>query len=632
MNCIIYSQQDDMSKADILFYEYAYQDAIQEYKKEMAKGRLNNKQVLNLADAYFKTGNYKSASDAYFDIYKRDSTMSTHHFNNMLQSMTKTSGLDRTKAILATRSSNLSSELLENAEFNFELLESEDNGEEDLGMFNVQGNSPQADFSPSFYKDRILFTSGRGDNSSSVYRPSGEAYLDVFIAHVNGDGDIMNANPFIGLPHTEFHQATPYYSEELGSVFFISSNEEDEEMLFDDNGKNALAIGRADANGDLYYLLKDISTSFYYPFFDMKTGNLYFAADFEDGYGGTDIYYARTNNGQIMSAPKNLGPRINTPGNEIAPYIFDGSFYYASDVFYGLGEMDIYKSEIQDEEEFSIPVNLGKGINSSSDDFGLIIKDNGEEGLIGYFASNRPGGKGADDIYGFRMAKKPGLKTFALKGEIINLSTEYGIPKVRVRLLDSLGTTIKEVYSDDDGSYRIEIPWQYPLTVKVDKNKYSTHTASYSESQMDSVNAAKYDITLASLDDLVEEKEEQTVIEINKFYFSRGSSRLPDTASAELDKVVTVMNKFPQLQLRIEAHTDSRGGSATNFRLSQSRANRMKRYLLDKGVPESAILYTVGYGEDKILNHCTNGVYCLEVLHKQNERYHFVILNYNLLE
>ncbi len=621
-----------MSKADILFYEYSYSAAIQEYKKEMTKNRLSDKQSLNLADAYFKTGNYKSASDAYFNIYKKDSTMSTYHFNNLLQSMTKTSGIDRTKALLATRTSYLSSELLENAEFNFELLESKDDADEGLGMFNIRGNSPQADFSPSFYKDRILFTSGRDIDSKSVYRPSGEAYLDVFVAHVNSDGDVMNPNPFEGLPDTEFHQATPYYSEELGSIFFINSNEEDDEMLFDDKGKNALGIGRADSNGDLFYLLRDVSTSFYYPFFDVETGNLYFAADFEEGYGGTDLYYVRTNKGQIMSAPINLGPRINTPGNEIAPYIFDSSFYYASDVFYGLGEMDIYKSEIQGESEFSIPVNLGEGINSSADDFGLIIKDHGEEGLIGYFASNRPGGKGGDDIYGFRMAKKPGLKTFALKGEIINSETDDRITKARIRLLDSVGTTIKETYSDEDGSYRIEIPWQYPLTIIADKNKYSTYTANYSESQMESIKSDGNNIALAGLDDLLEEQEDQMVVEINKFYFSRGSSRLPTTATAELDKVVDVMNKFPQLQIRIEAHTDSRGGSSTNFRLSQARANRMKQYLLDNGVPESMILYTVGYGEDKIINQCTNGVYCLEVYHKQNERYHFVILNYNLLE
>ena len=154
--------QDPMSRADAFFYEYAYNEAIQEYKKEMTKNVLTNRQFLNLADSYFNTGNYKGASDTYFQVFKKDSTMSTYHFNRMLQAMTKTSGTDRTKALLATRSSGLSSELLENSEFNFQMLEEEISDIQDFEMFNVAGNSAQADFSPSFYKDRILFTSGRG--------------------------------------------------------------------------------------------------------------------------------------------------------------------------------------------------------------------------------------------------------------------------------------------------------------------------------------------------------------------------------------------------------------------------------------------------------------------------------------
>ena len=99
----------------------------------------------------------------------------------------------------------------------------------------------------------------------------------------------------------------------------------------------------------------------------------------------------------------------------------------------------------------------------------------------------------------------------------------------------------------------------------------------------------------------------------------------------ELDKVVEFVKNFPSAQLRIETHTDSRGGGSTNFRLTQGRSDAIKQYLIDKGVPESNILYSVGYGEQKILNNCTNGVYCLEVLHKQNQRSLIVVLNDNLL-
>ncbi|MGI9548159.1 MAG: OmpA family protein, partial [Flavobacteriaceae bacterium] len=136
---------------------------------------------------------------------------------------------------------------------------------------------------------------------------------------------------------------------------------------------------------------------------------------------------------------------------------------------------------------------------------------------------------------------------------------------------------------------------------------------------------------MSNIDDLVEQKEEQTVIKFKKFYFGRGSAQITAEISQELDKVVSTVAQFPQLQLRIEAHTDSRGGSSTNFRISQSRADAIKKYLQDNGVSTSNILYSVGYGEDKIINQCTNGVYCLDFLHRQNERHLIVVLNYNLL-
>ena len=104
-----------------------------------------------------------------------------------------------------------------------------------------------------------------------------------------------------------------------------------------------------------------------------------------------------------------------------------------------------------------------------------------------------------------------------------------------------------------------------------------------------------------------------------------------DAIAKELDKVVDIITRFPQIQLRIESHTDSRGGGATNFRLSQGRADAMKDYLESHGVSSSNILYSVGYGEDKLINDCTNGVFCLDTFHKQNERQLLVILNYDLL-
>jgi len=628
----VITAQVKKSRADILFFEYAYSDAIKEYYKEMNQAPLTNQQLLNLADSFFKIRNYRQASEKYLEVYKADSTMSNHHFNKMLQSMTRTSGMDRAKAFLATKTTSLSKELLENAEFNFDLLQSIDGIPLQVKIFNINANSPQSDFAPSFYGDKLLFSSGRPQDSKSMYTPSGEGFLDILVGKVGLGGQIINPNPFTGIPESKFHEGTPYYSQEINTVFYVLSNAVNEKLSFDDNGKNALALGAVGGNGSFTYLLRDLSTSFYYPFYDANTSRLYFAANFDDSLGGTDIYYVNTNNGQIMSAPINLGPRINTPGNEISPFIYEHSFYFSSDIFYGLGGMDIYKSEMGSQNFFSIPINLGKEVNSDKDDFGFIMKDNIGAGLIGYFSSNRDGGKGNDDIYGFLVSEKPGLKTLVIGGEITNSVSNSDVSKASVKILDGEDNLIKEIYTAENGTYRVEVPWMDALKLEISKERYSFFTQTYDKTEIEQLeNNITLDVDLTLLDDIVQEREGQTVIKMNKFFFAPRTHTLTPEITVELDRAVEAVHKFPNLQLRIEAHTDSRGGSVTNFRLSQQRADAIKNYLLEKGVPSSSILYTVGYGEEKITNQCKNGVFCLEILHKQNERHLIVVLNYDLL-
>jgi outer membrane protein OmpA-like peptidoglycan-associated protein len=625
--------QDEKSKGDDFFFEYKYPQAIIEYKKEKNEKPLSKKQILNLADSYLRTNNYKNAMDTYLSIYKEDTEISTYHFNNMLQAMAKTSGQDRVKAFLATKTDVLSNELLENAEFNYELQDSEIANDLNYQIFNINSNGPASDFSPSFYKDdKLLFTSTRSLKANNKKGNKEKEYLEIFVAKVGVDGQILNPNPFLDVPASDFHQATPFYSETKDAVFYVSSNTQEDQLTFDENGKNSLAVMMAAGEESAQYLLRDPSTSFYYPFYDANTSRLYFAANFPDGFGGTDLYYVDTNEGKIMSAPINLGSRINTPGNEVSPFVFENSLYFASDIFYGLGGMDIYKSEMQGDESFSIPVNLGLGLNSAEDDFGFIIKNNKTEGLTGYFSSNRAEGKGKDDIYGFNVDEKPGLKTLVLRGQVTNSGSKEGVSKAAVRIYDTEQNLIKEIYSNEDGTYRLEIPWRDSVVLEVSKERYSSQIKSFDEAAIENLEEnGSVDMDLLFLDDLVEEKEDQTVLKLKKFYFQKGRSVITPEVAAELDKAVLVVKSFPQLQLRIESHTDSRGGGATNFRLSQQRADAIKDYLEQHGVSTSNILYAIGYGEDKIINSCKNGVFCLEQLHNQNERQLIVVLNYDLI-
>ncbi|MGB5498821.1 MAG: OmpA family protein [Maribacter sp.] len=623
--------QEKKSKADILFYGYDYKNAIVEYQKEMVNAPLRTGQLLNLADSYYKLGSFENASKIYLDVHKRDTTMSGNRFNKMLQSLAKTSNTDRVKAFLSSKRASFTNELMENAEFNYELLNSSDDNESNFQVFNLDTNSPQIDFAPAFYKDRLLFSSGRIQKSKSTYEPTGESFLDIYVAQINADGNIFSASPFTEIPNSKFHEATPFFSEEIGKLFYTLSNTQGGELRFDENGKNSLAIGMSDTRGELRFLLKDLSTSFYYPFYDAKSSKLYFAANFEDGYGGTDIYYVYTNNGQIMSEPTNLGPRVNSPGNEIAPYIFDNSLYFSSDIFYGIGGMDMYKTNMHVDGSFSTPVNLGKGINTTFDDFGLILKDIGPEGLLGYFSSNRMGGKGNDDIYGFKVKEALGLKTFSLKGRVVNLKSKENILKAQLRLLDEDGEIIKEVYSNENGDFMLEIPWREQVTLQATKDRHSIFSVTYNESEYDSVQKGAFNIGLSFIDDLLTEKEGQRVVKIQKFYFDKGNAVITPKIKIELDKVVDAVQRFPQIKLSIESHTNSKGSNKNNKQLSQRRADAIKIYLIKNGLSTTNIHSATGYGEEKLINNSADGVYCLEFLHNQNERTHIAIANFDEL-
>lgn len=624
--------QEIQSQADRYFYSYAYEDAIKAYQKQMQQGKLmTDYQRLNLADSYFKTGEYNKAAKIYLESNRNDSIMSDNRFNTMLQSLAMTSEKERVKAFMKSKANRLAGELIENAEFNYNLLDTDQTKSSGFFVFAFKGNSPEADIAPTFYKNNLLFSSSRKTKSKKIYGPSGDSYFDIYEASTGQNGISTSVSPFERIPNSAFHKTTPYYSESTGNTYYVLSNTEDKNLAFDEKGKNALSIGLANDNGTFRFLLKDLSTSFYYPFYDGEGDRLYFSANFKDSYGGTDIYYVDTNNGQVMSQPINLGPRINSPGNEIAPYVFDNSLYFSSDVFYGLGGMDIYRSNILADKSFSIPVNLGKGINTKYDEFGFIIKENPGDGLMGYFSSNRPGGKGGDDVYGFRISEKPGLRTLIFKGKVVKTPYDQLIAGASILVRDAEGNVLKQATTGLNGAYQLEIPYNAVVTLEVSKETYSTFKETYNPKSLQDLEKSAMKIELSSITDIVEEKEGKMVLDLKDFFFASGQSNLTPEITTELDKVVNVVEQFPELKFSIETHTDSRGSRSSNQKVSQQRSDAIKGYLLTNGVPSKNITGSKGFGEDSIVNNCSDGVYCLDFLHKQNLRTLFVVENFEAL-
>ena len=148
----------------------------------------------------------------------------------------------------------------------------------------------------------------------------------------------------------------------------------------------------------------------------------------------------------------------------------------------------------------------------------------------------------------------------------------------------------------------------------------------YTESEFESLPQGDFNIGLTFIDDLLTEKEGKKVLNIQKFYFNKDQATITPKIQMELDKIVDAVQRFPQLKLSIESHTNSKGSANNNNRLSQRRSEAIKTYLTTNGLTASNIS-AIGFGEDKLINKCADGVYCLEFLHNQNERTLIVVTN-----
>jgi len=260
-------------------------------------------------------------------------------------------------------------------------------------------NSSGSEITPTFFKKGIIF-SGSGGKKINV--STGLPYYDLYFSEMKNDS-IWSVTRLNNSINSDLHEASPCYDQIDETLYFTRNN----------INKNRTITSKDDEVKLQMFYSNYIDNKFLAPIpmpFNSKTYSfghsalspdgsiLIFSSDKPGGYGGTDLYFA-TKKGDGWSAVKNLGPVINTKGDELFPYMDpEGNLYFTSNWLPGFGGMDVFKSS-RDGDHWSVPVNAGKPLNSSHDDFGFVIK-NGR----GYVTSNRPGGQGSDDIYGVTEA------------------------------------------------------------------------------------------------------------------------------------------------------------------------------------------------------------------------------------
>ena len=349
---------------------------------------------------------------------------------------------------------------------------------------------------------------------------------------------------------------------------------------------------------------------------------LYMISDRPGSIGKTDIYVVEINEDGSYNKPKNLGPQINTEEREMFPFISDENIlYFSSDGHPGFGDLDVFASKIFD-TTVSEPINLENQVNSKKDDFAYIIDDTKHKG---YFSSNRKGGKGDDDIYGFVASPPLHIDcNQAITGVVRDKETQELIPGAVVILQDDQGIQLAITNSDEkDASFSFD---------GVCDKKYKIIATSTGYLREELIVKTVNDIGADPLEenvDLAPELivvDEKIMININTIYFDFDKWNIRADAAKELDKVIAVMKDHPSMIIEGGSHTDSRAKEAYNQELSEKRAKATVDYLVAGGI-EPNRLTAKGYGEMQLVNNCSSFVKCSREEHQLNRRTEFVIVN-----
>ena len=444
-------------------------------------------------------------------------------------------------------------------------------------------NSRRADFCPMYLGadcDQIYYTSttekATGDKKSEI---TGMKNADVFFSKKNEKGEWERPEPVEGELNTEFDEGIVAFSPDAQTMYLTKARRE----LNAPTSVEIYTSTRSDAKWSApvkFEITADTLSTFGHPAVSPDGEYLYFVSDMPGGYGGKDIW--RISLKERQGSLVNLGPDINTEGNDDFPYVrSDGSLYFSSDGHPGMGGLDIFRATaVGDPADLRWKVeNMGFPINSAGDDFGITFG----KGEDGFFSSNRGDARGYDHIYSFEYDPV----RITIEGLVMD-KDEEPVKNAIIRIVGNDGSNQKEV-ARNDGSFSFALQRGVKYVMLAGAKGYLNQKQEFaSDSTMEDANYW-VEFILPSI-------SKPSVVE-NIFYDYDKADLRPESKTA-LNELIAVLHDNPNVTIEMASHTDRWGSDAYNINLSERRAKSVVDYLVENGISRDR-LQPHGYGKSR---------------------------------
>lgn len=505
-----------------------------------------------------------------------------------------------------------------------------DEASRDFEVKNMDINTELSDFGTTQYQDQLVFASARGGGKK--YKWNEQPFLDLFSATKQEDGSYSGADAYNDKVNTKFHESSAAFTPDDQVMYFTRNNYYNKKYKKSEDGTNRLKLFRATLEDDEWANIESVhfnsdEYSVAHPTINLTGTKMYFASDMEGTLGKSDIFEVDINSDGTLGDPVNLGASVNTEGHETFPFInSEGDLYFSSNGFSGLGGLDVFViREFEKRRESNqqlILENVGRPINSPMDDFAYYENIGTKEG---FFTSNRDGGKGDDDIYSFII---PDCEQI-VEGIVKDQETETPIVGAKVTLLDAEGTALNSQIVGADGAYKFEkLECEKEYLIRIEAEDYETVEERFTTPKKPQELVINPTLE-KDVKGITEGTDLAETLGIPIIYFDFDKYDIRYDAEVELQKVLAVMNQYPDMVVDIRSHTDCRARAAYNERLSENRAQSTRDYLISKGIAAER-LTAKGYGESQLVNDCgcepTNDSDCTEEQHQLNRRSEFIIV------